>query len=172
MRLLFKPMPNGTGRKAVDREEGKPALKLVTWNESYAIGHDRIDSEHREIFSRLDDCYISLMTGMELMRVVASYTEALELAGRHMREEEALFIGIGYPGAARHREEHARLAEKSREMLRCLSGNRDSVSFSELQFLLNWMMSHIIRQDKVFADYLRAGLKMNGEDCIDRNAVI
>lgn len=148
-------------------------MKLMTWNESYAIGHDKIDAEHRQIFAMLGECYSSLMTGVELARVVRAYQKAFDFASRHMVEEEQEFSGIGYGGAERHVEEHRRLTARSKEMIRTLSTGRGAVSFAELQFLLSWMMAHILREDRRFASFIGKGRETSpAADCTEDGAMI
>ena len=69
-------------------------------------GNEMIDSQHRELISRINDLLVSCESrsnqsgAARLLNYLADYTDF------HFKEEEAFQKEIGYPGLKEHLEKH------------------------------------------------------------------
>ncbi|GAV31850.1 bacteriohemerythrin [Coriobacteriaceae bacterium EMTCatB1] len=130
-----------------DRFARDPALET---------GVEQVDSQHRRLFalaSTLSTC--SLDESCDEDTITDAIYSLTEYVTEHFADEEALMSQASYPGLGPHRSRHEQLtADTMRFVARFFNGER--VAAEELsEFVAQWLTTHIERDDKVFAAWLR-----------------
>jgi hemerythrin len=127
----------------------------IAWDPSLAIGVDRIDAQHRELFHRID----------RLLEASRSHTTASEVGAmleflaayvrEHFQTEEALMEAIGYPGAAEHRAEHLSFARELTDLRaqHAAEGGSALLVVRVTSRATAWLRDHIYRSDKQLGKY-------------------
>jgi hemerythrin len=132
-------------------------MALIQWTRQMSVGLESIDTDHKlllKLINQLDEG-IRTKRGDE---VVNSVIEALlEYTDYHFRREEVLMAACGYPDAEAHAQIHAVLRDQVSQIRDRHAGDPASIRDREvLAFLRNWLTSHILGRDKLYAPFLAA----------------
>lgn len=139
-----------TARDWVEAEISHFATR-IEWKDSYKIGDQAIDEQHRELFKRA--VYVLAATSHEGQ--VISAMRLFQYMRTHLSHEEELMRVLQYPKLKAHAQEH-------QEMLRRLNilmvkiANEDMVK-ADLEGLLgDWFMAHMETADTELARFANA----------------
>lgn len=124
---------------------------LVTWQGSYALGMDEIDEQHRMLFEIMNRLWEGIVRN-DKQTVMVRVLEALEqYAVQHFTEEEIFMRSFDYPGFDAHIKLHQLFIKKiADEKERVASGEKTSLEL--LHFLRDWLLNHIMVEDRKYAD--------------------
>ena len=132
----------------------------MQWTEKLATGIATIDSQHKELFKRIDN----LVTAIKQHRCKAEIDGTLKFlddyARVHFSEEEKHMEATGYSGLDEQREGHkkylAALAElKEQASLPRIQGSSYDLSATTNQVVVDWIVDHIMELDMKFGEYLK-----------------
>lgn len=131
-------------------------MSLLRWSESYLVGHEQVDDEHRYLFSLVNEFHDAFMERHarsdldRLLNRLVDYTE------RHFRHEEALMRASGYPDIERHMAIHEALVEKIFQLAEKFSNKAVNPTRDTITFLETWLTDHIRVEDMAFAIFVAA----------------
>ena len=128
----------------------------VSWDRSLETGDPEIDSQHRELFRRID----KLLAATADRRARAEVGRLLTFLGdyvvSHFEAEERLMADSGYPEAAPHRDEHRRFVADYARLFEDYRADGPGPVFV-IKFgnrVTAWLCEHICRTDRRLVDYL------------------
>jgi len=132
-------------------------MQRVEWNAFLSVGNARIDQDHQrlfEILNRLADADAR----RERAVVADAVEEMVSYAIEHFAREEELMEAVRYPLLAEHRQQHRELTAKV-EAWRNRVANRWHPWHGGTFFavLAHWLVSHILEDDRMIADFCRTG---------------
>ena len=129
-------------------------MTIIEWDPRYSVHIARIDREHRKLFALLDTLYAAMQQG-EADQVIAKILErVIDYTALHFAHEEELFAEYGYPGAAAHKAEHARLSAQAKGLAARLKSRQGDVPVATLKFLCDWLAQHILGSDQQYSAFL------------------
>jgi len=126
---------------------------LIVWEPTFDLGIHIVDEQHRGIVSTINSlCYaIQNRHGNEMLKpvigMVAEYTRI------HFEIEEDFLKKCGYPELEHHRLLHRELTLALSHTSKESIWNKDPQEF--LEFLKNWWINHICKEDRVFSQYVK-----------------
>jgi len=132
----------------------------MEWNEKLAVGIKTIDSQHQELFKRINN----LVRAIKEHRCKAEIDGTLKFlddyARIHFAEEEKHMREAGYPEIEEQRAQHRKYLESLAELkaeasLPRVSGSSYDLSATTNQVVVDWIVDHIIKVDMKFGEYLR-----------------
>ena len=133
-------------------------MVLVQWQASLETGAELVDAQHKEIFNRVN----TLLTAMQQGKGRAEVVTVIDFLGKyvvsHFTAEEGLMRQNGYPGYEAHQQLHKAFVADMAELKREFEANGSS-SLLVIQVqrrVIDWLMNHIIKEDKRIAEYLRS----------------
>lgn len=134
----------------------------MEWTEKLSVGVDLIDSQHKELFSKINEL-VSAIKQQTCKYKISDVIQFLEeYIVFHFGEEEKYMRENGYPGYPRHREHHKTFMENFQELkreLRKLEGGkrRGSYELSVMtnQVVVDWILDHIAEVDRKFGEFLK-----------------
>jgi hemerythrin len=141
----------------------------MEWNEKLAVGIKTIDSQHKELFKRIN----RLVTAIKEHRCKSEIDGTLKFlddyARVHFAEEEKHMRETGYAGYEEQRQEHkkylAALADlKAQAGQPRVQGSSYDLSATTNQVVVDWIVDHIMKVDMKFGEHLRA-VEQRGEVC-------
>ncbi len=135
-------------RQAVDDE-------LLVWNDSLAVHIRHIDEQHRQLVSLVNRLYRASRTGSSRQEGATILDELVNYTASHFKTEEELFQKHGYPETDSHCQAHRNLVDKVLEFQNSYRQGAAELELSLLQFLKDWLISHIMKTDKRYSAYLR-----------------
>ena len=126
------------------------------FDDTLVTGDEMIDSQHRELISKINDLLRSceenanLRAAVQMLNYLADYTEF------HFQAEEKLQEEIGYPGLAEHKKKHEELrqtVEDLHQMLEEEEGPSDAFVDQLNKKVIEWLYYHIKGFDRSVAEY-------------------
>jgi hemerythrin len=129
-------------------------MSLIVWGQNLEVGVAMIDAQHRElvaIVNRLSDAMAAgkgkAVVGVILMELI-TYTQ------KHFETEERLMREHAYVSAPSHQSEHRALVKRVSEFKAKFDSGAATLAISVLNFLCDWLKTHIQESDKKLGKYL------------------
>lgn len=142
------------------------ALVVFPWNDNFETGIPVIDDQHRRLFRLINRLASSLSLGDDAAGLDAVFGELTAYAEYHFDAEEDIWRGAlgSDPWFAKHRELHAAFKPRVLELV----AEKGDVNYEKalgdtLNFLVNWLVFHILESDRHLANVvvaMRAGLDL------------
>lgn len=129
----------------------------VAWNDSFKLGSDLVDAQHRKLFELLSDLIESCETGAENTKLEESLNFLVNYTVQHFKAEENLQIHYDYPDYERHRKLHEDFKETVGELVQRFadSGSTKELSDDMNKIVARWLVNHIQVEDKKIGAYIR-----------------
>ena len=122
----------------------------ILWDDSYKIGIDIIDRQHKEFVDTLNDL-IDAMDKNNTNEVIASVFDRIErYATYHFQTEEMYFDEFHYEEADEHKAIHAAFKEQFAKIKQDYFANQLEATFNLADFLENWLLDHLKNVDKKY----------------------
>ena len=133
---------------------------LIKWKESFALGIDKVDQQHKEIFDKTNEL-------IKLRKEKADRAKQYEQVGKvldflidyvksHFESEEKIQQKYNYPNYEKHKKIHQKFIARIEELQAEYEADDHSMS-TLLQLsktLLDWLVNHIGQADRKLANYL------------------
>ena len=120
----------------------------------YAVFLSEIDAEHKAMFKLVDELAAALHSrargarGRALEALVA-YLE------RHFAHEEGLMRESRYDALEWHKGQHDGARRKIKRLIRRIEEGDRKAGAELIEYLANWLRSHVLVTDRMMAAYLR-----------------
>jgi hemerythrin-like metal-binding protein len=124
----------------------------MKWNNSFAIGIESIDAQHKKIFEHLLALENSVAKRDPWHILSFFLAQLAEYMRFHVAVEEALLEVIRFPARADHSASHERLIDqiaKLEDQLKRNTSGETLVSFFE-----NWFVGHVLSSDREYVAYI------------------
>jgi hemerythrin len=122
------------------------------WKDEYSIGFPSIDSQHKKLFSLINEILEGMRAARELKDIQGILDELAQYAIYHFSQEEILFQEYGYRKSKEHGVAHEFFMKKL-EILKAYTVNNDKeASEQSAAFLVRWLGSHILQDDMDYRD--------------------
>ncbi|HEY6896065.1 MAG TPA: bacteriohemerythrin [Rhodocyclaceae bacterium] len=135
-------------------------MNLLTWNDYLATGVDIIDQQHRGLMDLVNETSAKLNSsaGLSPEEIQSLLSYLLDYAAVHFSTEEALMAlgGLDSRHTERHHETHARFVQQVSDMIAGLKHGSTLSGEQLVAFLGNWLIYHILGEDRAMARQLRA----------------
>jgi hemerythrin-like metal-binding protein len=131
-------------------------MALITWKPEYSVNVAEIDGQHRLLIDLINRLYDAMRSGQGAAALGPVLTELVEYTDYHFTAEENLLRRSGYPGLDEHRQVHAQLRERTRELLDRFNAGHSAITMDAMLFLSNWLNVHILEVDRKYAPFLQA----------------
>ncbi|HET6718820.1 MAG TPA: bacteriohemerythrin [Rhodocyclaceae bacterium] len=123
-------------------------MTIVEWGPELEIGITEIDYQHRNLVSMLNALHNAIDAG-EPREHLGEILEELDLyVINHFATEERVMERLHFEFTAQHRLEHRDLAQAVQFHREAFARGEDSAP-ELLQFLINWLMTHIAGSDSL-----------------------
>lgn len=123
----------------------------LEWKESYRIGHDEVDQQHKHVFALAREFEIAFGKPSQRLAAMRLYQHVRE----HFTEEEALMRKIKYPCYAEHVESHNNILTKLNVVSQKIA-NDDGASKAIKEMLMDWMLNHVAIADVELAHFIQS----------------
>lgn len=123
------------------------------FTDEFLIGIDLIDAEHKQLFRTIDDAYHLVINQVDVKQ---NSTEIMEILNRlkdytieHFQDEEDYMESINYSGLEAQKRAHATFINRMDDItLEKIENNAQKYMESLIEFLLCWLINHILQSDK------------------------
>jgi len=125
-------------------------MAIFIWDDSYKTGVESIDEQHKKLVSLLNQLDESLNIGGDTHIVIKLLDELVEYTKFHFKDEEKFMLGHEYDEKAsqQHLLAHKQFIDQINEAQKSCHNNPDHVTDELLDFLVQWLINHILLTDK------------------------
>ncbi len=132
----------------------------MEWKESLATGISTIDSQHKELFKRIDNLVLAIKQQRCRSEIDGVLKFLEDYARVHFSEEEKHMRNTEYPGYEEQRKEHGKYLRALEELklqasLPRIQGASYDLSATTNQVVVDWIVAHIMKLDMKFARFLK-----------------
>ena len=125
----------------------------MIWKDSYQLGVELIDQQHKELFQMVDDLITNLENSKEWQpkqKYIVSLAFMKRYVANHFQAEEEYQASIGYSGLAEHKKEHDKFTKTILEYEEKLhKTNYDLHLVKEFSgVLVAWLIYHVMEKDQ------------------------
>lgn len=127
----------------------------VRWKDSFRIGINEIDNQHRELFSRLERLEKAVSSGRGSEIVISTFHFLDNYVRMHFRAEEELQEFYRYPHREMHAAEHAKFRKRLEQLEAILAEEEPSEQLAAQTdaLLTQWLIAHVTGLDRELAGY-------------------
>jgi hemerythrin len=131
-------------------------MAFIDWETRYSVGVKQIDTEHQRLIGIINELHEAMTKGKGKDILERILGDLLEYTETHFTNEEALMQKAGYPGFEAHHVLHTDLVRQVKELQAKAKAGSALVSISVLNFLREWLTSHILNTDKQYQSHLNS----------------
>jgi len=131
------------------------ATSLFKWKNDFSVGIKELDDQHKsffEIINRLGET-AGRNKGVEFVGPVLQ--ELKEYSRHHFTEEENWLKIIGFPELHYQKQQHAFFIAQVTDLQDKYSRGDGNIPISTLEFIRDWLLSHILESDKKYGIFMR-----------------
>lgn len=128
-------------------------MEFIAWDDKFSVNVAEIDKQHKEIFKITNNLLNAIAdgTGNEIVGdILGKLTDYISM---HFKTEENYFDKFSYPKSFSHKEEHQTFVLKVSEFKKSFEKGRESLYVEVTNFILNWLMSHLLLSDKEYTKF-------------------
>ncbi len=122
----------------------------MQWSIVYSVGVKQIDEEHKQLFRLISEVGKALdnkVPELEILKTMVEY------AKKHFASEEMLMKKIHYPRINYHIQLHKQFEQQIIKYLTQLKQGKNIDLLDLKQFLEEWLINHILKEDKKIGEY-------------------
>jgi hemerythrin len=121
---------------------------LIEWKDSYSVGVELIDEQHKKLFSHINDLYLAMKEARDKEIISGLLDRLADYASYHFTAEEKYFEEFGYEKKVEHIAYHKQYIEKIKSFQK--NQNQSFLSYDIVDFLEDWILVHIATEDKKY----------------------
>ena len=132
------------------------ADELVTWNDTYLVGNEQIDEQHKGLVKMTNEFYAGVQMGGLMAKVFFMKTiqGAVQYVKTHFATEEEIMQKAAYPLFSEHKKQHEDFVAEVAQQVHLYEkeDNPDPAGF--VKYLMDWVLQHIAESDKKYMPYI------------------
>ncbi|HZK27607.1 MAG TPA: bacteriohemerythrin [Thermoclostridium sp.] len=129
-----------------------------SWNDSYSIGIQTIDEQHKQLIKIAGKLQDMLQAGDSVDYydyIIEAINELKDYTKYHFGYEEEKLKEFNYPDYEDHRMQHLYFVDKIDKIsMQDIDNQQLDVISDTLDFLAKWFFSHILNIDTKYVDYV------------------
>ena len=138
---------------------------LINWDERYSVGFELIDEQHKQLVGMINELYSSFIEGKAQETASSILEKMIQYTDYHFTTEHKFFEKYNYPETEEHKKIHKSFVDKAIELKEGVDSEKVTVSYDIMNFLRQWLLEHILKEDKKFAKYFKQNnIKLNLKD--------
>lgn len=112
-----------------------------------------MDNDHKKLVDMLNRLHDAMkqQKGNEVLGQI--FKELLDYSVVHFNNEEKMMATTGYVESADHKAKHKLLIEQAKDLQEEFNSGKKMVTVDVLAFLKDWLMNHILKEDKKMAQF-------------------
>lgn len=130
-------------------------MPLFTWSSAYELGIPAMDRQHLTLVDAINDLHEAMSSGKDREAVRRTINALISYTKVHFESEEQLLTAKGYPTFADHRMEHHAFVKRVLDFHNQYMDGRVVLSAEVMQFLKDWLASHILVEDRKYATWMK-----------------
>ena len=149
---------NGCSRQEAMAHASSKALlsegDSITWKPEYNIGIQEMDDQHMKLVELINNYCHAIVDGASKKEIFSVLDDVVDYAGYHFGDEESLLRKYGYPDYDDHIQIHQQVVSELLYHYKRYKSGVEEESVEIMRFLKNWLIGHIMRQDRKYANFI------------------
>ncbi|MFH0736200.1 MAG: bacteriohemerythrin [bacterium] len=134
-------------------------MRIILWKPLYSINIEEIDEQHKGLIEIINlTTYAKTKNHPEKLKEIL--TKLIEYTHVHLKYEEEHMLNNGYGKLAEHHKQHQVLIKQVITVLEQLKQGDKEVLESIFNILENWLINHILKDDREYGLYCDRKNKM------------
>ncbi|MFL0245980.1 bacteriohemerythrin [Candidatus Clostridium stratigraminis] len=130
---------------------------MIKWNDKFSVSVAEIDNQHKQLFYLADkiSSILAVNDGYDHYdEIMNTFVELKNYTLYHFDYEEKLMKKLDYTGLDSHKEEHENFINEILKLEKIdLENEQKLVMTNILSFILDWIVSHILKSDMAYKSY-------------------
>jgi len=141
-------------------------MAIFIWDDSYKTGVESIDEQHKKLVDLLNQLDESLNIGGDTHIVIRLLDELVEYTKFHFKDEEKFMTEHGYneKDYQDHLLVHQQFIDQINEAQKTCQADPEHITDELLDFLVQWLINHILLTDKQMVADINATDKPKNTD--------
>jgi len=132
-------------------------MPLMTWNDKLSVGVRVLDDDHKKLVAMVNRLYDAMKDGHGKDSLGKILDGLVDYTKTHFAREEQFFAQTAYADSAAHHKQHADLTQQVLDVQqKYKAGVTGSLSLEVMNFLKNWLVTHIQGSDQKYGPYLNS----------------
>ncbi|MCL1981822.1 MAG: bacteriohemerythrin [Clostridiales bacterium] len=143
--------------EGANKSESNTMKYGVAWNDSFKLGNEQVDEQHRKLFEVVSNLVAAHMEGRDAEKLQETLDFLANYTCKHFQDEEALQVRYGYPDYERHKQLHEDFKVTVDELVQRYSASASTAELSSdvNRIVVRWLVNHIQREDKKIVEHIR-----------------
>jgi len=129
--------------------------EIISWGPRFKIGLETIDDQHKVLVSLINKLFVSFGRNESKQQLGKVIDELFEYTAFHFGFEEKYFSEFRFPDQSNHVMQHNKFVEKVKKFKQDFKTGDATVSIDIIDFLKDWLVSHILKSDKGYVKLFR-----------------
>ncbi len=131
-------------------------MEFMTWTKDLSVGVEILDEDHKKLIGIINQLHFGITAGHDREVLDAVLNELVDYIKFHFAREEGMLIKAGYEATSEHMMEHEKfIGQISSLQKRIRSSPVAMLDLELMDFLRDWLFSHIMVSDKGYAPRLK-----------------
>ncbi len=130
-------------------------MPMIQWNNTLSLGIEEIDGQHQQLIGIINALYDAMCQDAETTVLASIIQQMRHYTDHHFHDEETLMARIHYPQLEDHQAQHGEFCEKLHTFEQAYQKNDKALAMDILNFLSDWLVSHINESDRDIACHLQ-----------------
>jgi hemerythrin-like metal-binding protein len=131
-------------------------MEFMTWTSDLSVGVEVLDDDHKRLIGIINQLHYGITVGHDRAILDAVLNELVDYIKFHFAREEGMLIKAGYEATSAHMMEHERfIGQISSVQTRILTSPIGMLDLELMDFLRDWLFSHIMVSDKKYGTSLK-----------------
>lgn len=131
-------------------------MPIIKWRDSYSVGVEQFDNEHRKLVELANKMFVVVRDKQGIMALSDSVARLIDYTQFHFASEEAAMEKANFPDLKAHKQLHKKLGQEVTVFRERLQTEGEAVSTEVYHFLRDWLLVHIVEEDKKYTHFLTA----------------
>ena len=132
-------------------------MEFMTWTSDLSVGVEVLDEDHKKLIGIINQLHFGITAGHDRAILEAVLNELVGYIKFHFAREEGMLIEASYKATLADMREHERfIAEISSLQMRIKTSSVGMLDLELMDFLRDWLFSHIKVSDKQYGASLNA----------------
>ena len=140
--------------------ENQNAMDKIIWNESYSVGVQELDQQHKKLIMMINQVIVSGDDSGSSGLMSSLLTQMTRYAEIHFQAEEKYMLDFCFPEYGSHHREHMAFIRKTARFITTTISNEESILSDMFTYLNEWLIAHILKSDMQYkAFFQKKGLE-------------
>ena len=126
-------------------------MPLFIWYKKYSVNNEELDNHHKALFNIINRLYDNCLGKDNPNCLDPIIVELVSYSDYHFSAEEQYMKSKGYKDIEKHIIEHRAFRCKTAELQQVVNRNDFEVTKELIAFLGNWLLHHVMEEDKKFS---------------------